>query len=286
MKIGSIGWESECDRICQIIRDLAERGFHHATYNTMGVADWTRTDLNHRLASGAITLAFDRSKLSSWDWSSAALPGWTDISKAEDRARLEALWTTVSEQQMFESLHRCLERIIPVCESQNFRLALHPDDPPYRVLDWVPTIATNLEALKRIINFVDSPFNGLCFCTGSLGVLPENDLPKMVKELAHRINFLHLRPLHVEKGGNFFVEVPHGEGDTPLKEVIRAAIKHGVEAHYRPDHAPSIDGTGLIFRPGEIQGRAWRPGYDYKGRGQGLKWIDATIGEVLTEGAS
>jgi mannonate dehydratase len=283
MKIGSEGWEEDCDRVCQIIRHLAGAGFRNATYNVMGVADWTRTDLSYRLPDGSLSLAFDRDRLATWDWATGALPGWTDIASAEDRNRLQAMWSRVSENQMFEALHACLERIIPVCQENDFFLSLHPDDPPYRVLDWVPRIVTDIEALRKIIRFVDSPHNGLCFCTGSLGVLPTNDLPKMVEELAPRINFLHLRPLKIERGGNFFVEVPHGEGDTPLEEVIRAAVKSHVRAHFRPDHAPSMDGTGLIVRPGESVGRPWRPGYDYKGRGAGLKWLDATFKNVIAE---
>lgn len=283
MKVAGKGWEKECERISTIIRDLAERGFHHATYNIMGVADWTRTNLKDRLPNGELSLSFDRSDLKSQIGEDFRLPGWGRVANPVSRATAEKFWSPVNEEQMFTALEKCLKIIIPVCAENNFKLSLHPDDPPYRVLDWVPRIVTNYAALKRIIEMVDSPYNGLCFCTGSLGVLPENDLPKMVELLAHRIHFLHLRPLKVAQGGNFFIEVPHGEGDTPLKEVIHSALKSGIAAQYRPDHAPSLNGAGLIFRPGESEGRAWRPGYDYLGRGRGLKWIDSTIKDILFE---
>ncbi len=40
---------------------------------------------------------------------------------------------------------------------------------------------------------VDSPYNGVTLCTGSLGADPENDMVKIVHALKGRINFVHFR---------------------------------------------------------------------------------------------
>src|SRR5690606_39763834 len=51
----------------------------------------------------------------------------------------------------------------------------HPDDPPYLILG-LPRIAGNVADFEYIVNTVDKPFNGVCFCTGSLGAGPDNNL--------------------------------------------------------------------------------------------------------------
>jgi mannonate dehydratase len=62
---------------------------------------------------------------------------------------------------------------------------------------------------------VDSPANGLCFCTGSLGANPENDLIAMIKKAGTRINFVHLRNVKKDAVGNFF-EDDHLGGDVDM----------------------------------------------------------------------
>lgn len=40
---------------------------------------------------------------------------------------------------------------------------------------------------RRFLDLVDSPYNGLTFCTSSLGSNSENDLPAMIREFHDRI---------------------------------------------------------------------------------------------------
>ncbi|GMA64402.1 hypothetical protein GCM10025859_48420 [Alicyclobacillus fastidiosus] len=59
-------------------------------------------------------------------------------------------------------------------------MAIHPDDPPWSIFG-LPRIITNRENLERFLRLYDSPYNGLCFCTGSLGASKENDIPAMLR---------------------------------------------------------------------------------------------------------
>ncbi len=69
-------------------------------------------------------------------------------------------------------------------------MGIHPDDPPWEIF------LVCQESLKKFSGFKTDPFlggltraNGITFCTGSLGADPTNDLPTMIREIGHRINF-------------------------------------------------------------------------------------------------
>ncbi|TIV05239.1 MAG: mannonate dehydratase, partial [Mesorhizobium sp.] len=75
-----------------------------------------------------------------------------------------------------------------------------------------------------IVGTVDSPSNGLTFCTGSYGVRADNDLVAMIEEFGPKIHFAHLRNVTREADGSFY-EAEHLEGSTDMAEVILALMK-------------------------------------------------------------
>jgi len=117
-------------------------------------------------------------------------------------------------------------------------MAIHPDDPPYPLLG-LPRVVSTLQDAKDVLDAHQSPYNGICFCTGSFGVRPDNDLPEMVTHLADRINFIHLRATKRDAKGNFY-EADHLDGDVDMyavmKNLILEANNAGWSIPFRPDH--------------------------------------------------
>ena len=124
----------------------------------------------------------------------AGLPGGTtdsiqDLNNFQD---ILATYKTIDAATLRDNLVSFLQAITPVAEEVDAKLAIHPDDPPFPLLG-LPRILSDKKDVAYIFEKVNSPNNGLCFCTGSFGVRPDNDLPAMVAEFGDRIHFIHLR---------------------------------------------------------------------------------------------
>jgi len=192
------------------------------------------------------------------------LPGTVgDLTVPEFRARLEQ-YARIDSDQLRDSHKAFLQRVIPAAEGAGVVLAIHPDDPPFPMFG-LPRIAGDEAGLKRIIDAVDSPANGITFCSGSLGALSTNDLPGIIDRLGHRIHFLHLRSVQREADGSFY-EADHLAGSTDMSAIMHAAIRlmrrRGESIPMRPDH-------GHLMLS-DVQNNRFYPGYSLLGRMKGL----------------
>ena len=265
------------------ITNLAECGINTVCYNFMPVLDWSRTDLNYRLNDGSTGLRFDEVALAAFDifilkrkgaendYSSnvnlkaksffhsldetskeeltktilAGLPGSEEGYTIEEFREMLKSYGEISEGDLRNNLYYFLQEIIPVAEAANVRMAIHPDDPPFSLFGLPRVVSTETDA-RELIETIDSPHNGLTFCTGSYGVRPDNDLPGMIQRLGHRIHFIHLRNVQREPGSRSFYEANHLEDSVDMAAVMDALIREQIRRKkegrsdiampYRPDH--------------------------------------------------
>jgi mannonate dehydratase len=247
------------------VRHMGELGIRVLCYNFMPVFDWTRTDLAFALDDGSTALSYDHAALERIDLSRGTgdLPGWaTAYSAAELRALLLA-YRHVTSEQLWEHLAYFLERVVPVAESVGVRLAIHPDDPPWPIFG-LPRVVTSGAAFERLVGLVDSPVNGVTFCTGSLGADPANDLPAIARSLGSRgrIHFAHCRNVRIT-GERQFHEAPHPSalGNVDMRAVLAALRDVGFSGPMRPDHGRMI------------WGERGRPGYGLHDRALGATYL-------------
>ena len=293
---------------------VAAAGIKIICYNFMPVVDWCRTDLEWELPNGARALRFDQDRFAAFDLHilqrpgavadyspdaqararavfeamsqadidylvmviASALPGSTTepLSIPQFRDRLEQ-YRGITSDVLRQHLIEFLARVAPVAESLGVTLTLHPDDPP-RSLFGLPRIASTAEDYQALFDAVPSKANGICLCTGSLGVRAENDLPAMARRFAPRIGFAHLRATKRLADGLSFFEADHLDGDVDMIAVLKALL---VENNRRSE------ADRIVFRPDHghrmlddlADTKRTNPGYTAIGRLRGLAELRGAI---------
>lgn len=288
------------------LKHLATCGIEVVTYNFMPILDWVRTDPAYLLADGSRALYFEKlafiafdlfllkrpeaaldytpalvgqateyfEQLSSKEKEALykhvllGLPGSEEAFTAKEVLAALQTYEHIDADKLREHLVAFLTAVVPVAEQYDLKLAIHPDDPPFSVLSLARIVSTESD-LNHIIEAVPSKANGICFCTGSLGVRKENELVGIIERLGNHIHFLHLRNTKSDGSGNFY-EADHLAGDADMVAIVGALLKlakkTGLVLPMRPDHGhqmlddlhkktyPGYSAIGRLKGLGELRG--------------------------------
>lgn len=250
IKAGTEDRDRYIDQYIQTIKNLSACDVHLICYSFKPIFGWAKTNLFYENQDGSHSLVYDQSVVRDMKPSEMyqlihsqsrgfKLPGWEN-ERLKKFHQLAKLYEGMTEKMLFENLSYFLKRIIPVCEEMDVKMAIHPDDPPWALFG-LPRITKNLSDLKKILSIVNSPYNGLTFCTGSLGADPKNDLVEMIHAVGSRIHFVHLRNVGY-MGEQKFKETAHlsTEGSLDMYTLMKALVDSGFDGPIRPDHGRTI----------------------------------------------
>lgn len=244
IKLGNSNAEKYIANYCENIRRLGKAGVKCICYNFMPVFDWLRSELEFTHSDGSNGLAYvDQTVLSMNPLTSElSLPGWDESYTKEGLRALLTEYSKLTEEDLWANLKHFLEEVIPVAEEYGVNLAIHPDDPPWGIFG-LPRIITNKANIERFLSLVDSPANGITFCTGSLGCTCHNDIIDMIRTFGKRIHFAHLRNVKWD-GERDFHETAHPStcGSLDMYEIVKALHESGFDGYVRPDHGRMIWG--------------------------------------------
>lgn len=294
------------------LENLGQCGIDIVCYNFMPVLDWTRTNLDYEVEDGSTALRFESDAFAAFELFLLQRPGaddsYTEDQKAAAKEYFEGLsdeskktlsnniiaglpgaeegysleefntilatYDNIDAAKLKKHLFEFLSHIIPTAERAGILMCIHPDDPPYPILG-LPRVVSTEKDIVELYEAVDSPNNGLTFCTGSFGVRSDNDLPGMVERLGNRIHFIHLRSTQRDAAGNFH-EANHLEGDVDMFGVMKALVaeqenrkksgREDIRMPMRPDHGhkmlddlrkktnPGYSGIGRLRGLAELRG--------------------------------
>ena len=244
IKLGNANADLYIDRYCENIRRLGKAGVKCICYNFMPVFAWLRSELEHKHPDGSNGLAYVNDTVLQMNplTSELSLPGWDESYTKEGLKALLGEYASISEEQLWENLRHFLNKAVPAAEESGVVLAIHPDDPPWGIFG-LPRIITNQANLERFLKLVDSPANGITFCTGSLGCTSDNDLISMIHAFGDRIHFAHLRNVKWD-GPRDFHETAHPSscGSLDMFAIVKALVDSGFDGYVRPDHGRMIWG--------------------------------------------
>jgi len=274
----------------QSLQNLAICGIKTVCYNFMPVLDWTRTQLDLEMRNGAKALYFNWIDLAVFDIyilkreEAAAgyspeiraqaerryqnyterdlsglqrvilmgIPGEKDI-EPEDLLKSIETYKNLGREGLKENLKFFLESVADTCTENGIRLTIHPDDPPYPILG-LPRIVSKWDDFDYLLSAVNLEFNGVCFCTGSLGAGNTDDILRIFERVKERVYFAHLRNVKKDETGNFY-EADHLDGDVNMYGVMKALTeenqKRSTPIPFRPDHGHQmLDDLHKTSNPG------------------------------------
>lgn len=254
----------------------------------MPVLDWSRTNLNYEMPDGSRALRFvwedfalfdlyilnrpnaqfdyaeevqtsSKKKFDSMTEEEIlglrntvllGLPGSEEAFELENFQALLNNYAEIGDAELRQNLYYFIQQVAPLAQELGVKLCIHPDDPPFQLMGLSRVVSTEND-LAQLMAACEVNANGITFCTGSLGVRADNNLPKMIERFGDRIHFIHLRSTKREENlpgdvSQNFHEAAHLAGDVDMYEVVKALVleekrrkKEGridAKIPMRPDH--------------------------------------------------
>ncbi len=205
-------------------------------YEWMTDFNWLRTNLATPSRGGSVVTSFNAADVE---------PKTTELGP-------------ISEDQLWDNLAYFLDRVVPVAERFNVKLAMHPDDPPLSPIRGVGRIMRSIDNFQRLLDMHPSPMNGITLCQGNFTLMTD-DLPAAIRHFGKKILFIHFRDVRGTPAR--FEETWHDAGKTDMLACMQAYRDIGFDGVLRPDHVPTVEGDSNSEAGYSAFGRLYAIGY-------------------------
>jgi mannonate dehydratase len=247
--LGLSGRDQEIENVCQTIRSIGE-AYKDCAASPVVIIDqrttyWAPKGPTWHPGYERQTVGRGGSVLTTFD--SARLVGELDDQPAG----------IVSNEQVWSRIRYFYERIVPVAEASQVRLATHPDDPPIACYRGVEQALISFEAFKKFIDLVLSPYNGLLLCLGCMQEAGEV-VPEVIRYFGERQKIFYVHFRNVVGRVPKYTEVFPDEGDGNMVANLKALKAVGYQGYLVPDHHFGVTGDDLDY---PLISRAWQVGY-------------------------
>ena len=228
-KLGLPGRDEEIEVVCQFLRNMGKAGIPVWCSVWMPVHFVIRTSVTLPGRGGANVSGFQLKDMTG--------PLCRDIPICCKHSSPNQ--GGVTEEEQWANLKYFLERVSPVAEEANVKMAIHPADPPLSPVQGVARIMSSVENYQKLVDLVPSPSNGICLCQGNFTLMTD-DLPSVIRHFGEqkKVFFVHFRD--VRGTPDNFAETFHDDGKTDMAACIRAYRDVGFEGVGRPDHYPRM----------------------------------------------
>ena len=238
VKLGIEGRDQEIEQVIELIRNMGKLEIPVWCYEWMPIFNWIRTTINLPSRGGALVTQF-------------RLEDVTDPYENE---------YGLTEKKLWDNLKYFLDSVVPEADSAGVKLAMHPDDPPIRLVKGTPRIMYSIDNFQRLLDLHPSEMSGIALCQGNFTLMTD-DLPGVIRKFGkqQKIFFVHFRD--VQGQATDFVETFHDDGKTDMVACMQAYKEVGYDGICRPDHVPTMgEDSNQNFGYSEI-GRLFAIGY-------------------------
>ena len=218
------------DKYLKYISDLGEAGIRNATYAHMGNGIW-RSEMRRPVRGGATAGGLDLGAPHQGFWMGDTFQEPLSHGRA------------FTEDELWENYDYFIHKVVPVAESADVYIGIHPDDPPVYTLGGVPRcIFGNFEGYKKALKIADSDHIGVCLCVGcwleggkAVGCTPVEFIRYLLAE--KKLFKLHVRNVTapLDQPGGFNETFPDA-GYANLIDVIEALHEGGFDGAIMNDH--------------------------------------------------